>query len=152
MRKLITKILATAVIVPAVVFGAGSAASAADGGTVTWKNKATGKCLAGVRGIGMNVLAGSCGIYQSKWTEYSQSDGTWLLKAQAMDMWCLDSNANGSVYTLKCNGGNYQKWYQTSTSTGWQLKNKATGRCLDSNANGEVYTLACNGGNYQRWA
>jgi hypothetical protein len=42
---------------------------------------------------------------------------------------CLDSNYNGDVYTLPCNGGEYQNWY-----TGYfndSIYNDQTHRCLD---------------------
>ncbi|MFC4337378.1 RICIN domain-containing protein [Salininema proteolyticum] len=63
---------------------------------------------------------------------------------------CLDSNYDGAVYTLGCNGGNYQDWrWDTSNGT---IVNVQTGLCLDSNYSGDVYTLGCNGGDYQRWS
>jgi Ricin-type beta-trefoil lectin domain len=64
---------------------------------------------------------------------------------------CLDSNNAGSVYTLACNGGAFQKWNITFDATEYQLRNAQTGRCLYSNAQGNVYANACSGGPYQRW-
>ncbi|TQS44010.1 RICIN domain-containing protein [Cryptosporangium phraense] len=64
---------------------------------------------------------------------------------------CLDSNGQGRVYTLGCNGGSFQKWILHRVDGGYTLRNLATGFCLDSNTEGRAYTLGCNGGNYQVW-
>jgi hypothetical protein len=67
---------------------------------------------------------------------------------------CLDSNDTGAVYTLRCNGGNYQQWLLkpvTGYTTEYNIIDAQTARCLDSNGSGQIYTLPCNGGNYQNW-
>ncbi len=69
------------------------------------------------------------------------------------DNLCLDSNDNGDVYMLACNGGSYQKWRFAPTGGSFEflIINAKTNRCLDSNGDGRVYTLWCNGGNFQKW-
>jgi lysophospholipase L1-like esterase len=67
---------------------------------------------------------------------------------------CLDSNDTGAVYTLRCNGGNYQQWLLKPVAgytSEYNIIDGQTARCLDSNGSGQVYTSPCNGGNYQNW-
>ncbi|WP_217694913.1 RICIN domain-containing protein [Deinococcus marmoris] len=67
---------------------------------------------------------------------------------------CLDSNAKGQVYALKCNGGAYQEWQLRVNSDGTQtFQNLATSFCLGSDSfNAKlIYATNCNGGSYQKW-
>lgn len=74
--------------------------------------------------------------------------------------YCLDSNTNGkgnnvgAVYTLPCNGGNYQKWVlwiNAASPNEEEFTDYQTGRCLDSDGGGSAYALPCNYGLYQSW-
>ncbi|MFD8717863.1 ricin-type beta-trefoil lectin domain protein [Streptomyces sp. NPDC059629] len=91
--------------------------------------------------------------YSTHWTEYRQSDGTYLMKFAGNGK-CLDSNSNGDVYLLDCNGGDYQEWYEIHDSAGWVLKDKATGLVLDTGGTGGVYTDTRNqlGSPAQHWS
>lgn len=73
---------------------------------------------------------------------------------------CLDSNAQGQVYTLGCNQGNYQHWVYTAGNGGVRLRNAQTNNCVGSRANpapdgsryqGTVYATGCDGGAAQLW-
>ena len=101
-----------------------------------WRGRLTG-AVAGL-GILVAVAPGVAGATQAP-SGRIINHATWR---------CLDSNSSGRVYTLRCNGGNYQNWRRSS---GDRLINNQTQRCLDSNSSGSVYTLPCNGGKYQQW-
>ncbi|MFE9256388.1 ricin-type beta-trefoil lectin domain protein [Streptomyces sp. NPDC006879] len=148
--KRVSRPLAVATMVPALAIGAASNAFA--DGNVSWRNVATGKYLMVAQGTFGMVLTGSDS--SARWREVKQSDGSWQLKAhRGSGNVCLDSNAAGKVYLNPCgSNNNYQKWWETKTSTGWKITNKATGRVLDSNSRQQVYTLPDNGGKNQRWS
>ena len=92
----------------------------------------------------------------------------WKRKARryrhVQDGRCLDSSAwnrgdndAGDVYTLPCNGTDFQRWYygwNASAGTAQELhpfgfsveiRHTRTDRCLDS-SNGNVYTIPCQEG------
>jgi serine/threonine-protein kinase len=69
---------------------------------------------------------------------------------------CLDSNWAGQVYTLGCNGGDYQGWRIEYVGQRevfvYHIVNVKTGRCLDTAAAGYVQTTPCEGHKeYQLW-
>ena len=90
----------------------------------------------------------SLGLIAYNASASSGGQWTWVNTATLL---CLDSNHDGAVYTLGCNGGSYQLWTNTRLTYGEQIQDSATGRCLDSNTSGQVYTLPCNGGSFQQW-
>ena len=70
---------------------------------------------------------------------------------------CLDSNGSGSVYTLPCNGGNYQLWtaVQDYPYSQYYWVDFATGRCLQGGPGepGGVSTQPCDhSGSGINWA
>jgi Ricin-type beta-trefoil lectin domain len=61
---------------------------------------------------------------------------------------CLDSNTSGQVYTHACNGGSFQLWTWTGSSSSVQHQNLATGLCLTSSPSGNApaYATGCQAG------
>jgi hypothetical protein len=60
---------------------------------------------------------------------------------------CLDSNYLGDIYTLPCNGGNYQRWnfiYNSSWGA-YDIQDRQTGLCI-ATSGWYVWTEDCGGG------
>lgn len=154
MRKIrAAQLLTIAATVPVIVVATSGSASAAyyGGDPVSWKNAATGRYLI-VEDTHVKTVKSD--EYAKRWEEKKWGDGAWtFFSNRGFNTGCLDSDSDGDVYVIQCNGGDHQKWYEQKTSTGWRLKNKATGRVLDSNAAGSVYTKrdAGDSNKYQRW-
>jgi len=83
-------------------------------------------------------------------TESALSGGPWTWDNSAT-LRCLDSDLAGSVYTLNCNNGSFQRWTNTPLAFGDQVRDLATNYCLDSDFTGHAYTGVCNGGSFQQW-
>ena len=64
----------------------------------------------------------------------------------------LDSDSQGHVYTLKSNGGNFQRWHWEYKENGYYfIKNKATGLYLTGDMGGRVFTTYLSNSNEQMW-
>jgi Ricin-type beta-trefoil lectin domain len=172
-RRLI-RLAATAGLIGSAVVGMSGTAFA--NGQVTWKNAHSNACLRSDATSldAQDVFTGPC----IAWNGLANTDDYWydVLDPSVGDyveqsetitpggIACLDSNnqwgSYGSVYVIQCNSGNYQNWWENSTSTGWQLQDAQTGLVLDGasgpNNDGQfsnyVFTsTADNNDSWQRW-
>jgi Ricin-type beta-trefoil lectin domain len=71
---------------------------------------------------------------------------------------CLDSDSSdllggipGKIYTMRCNGGRFQKWSVVGSSDSLVLSHRYSSVCLDSDKKGAVYARGCNNGRFQKW-
>ncbi|MEV6053418.1 RICIN domain-containing protein [Streptomyces sp. NPDC052107] len=149
-KRLIGTFVAAAVLAPALTL-AGTGQAFAAGNRVTWRNNYNGKYLTYLNNRVRTINADPSQSPPLWWDEFKQSDGAYVMQHH-MTGKCLDSNSNGDVYLLNCNGGDYQRWYESHDSSGWRLKNKATGRVLEALTTGEIRTAADEGYPVQRWS
>ncbi|MEV6675219.1 hypothetical protein [Streptomyces sp. NPDC051162] len=151
--KRFSQILTGVVAIPVILLSMTGSAVARDGDRETWTNAATGRFLA--YSEGKDKVLTDFGRKYGGWREWVHSDGSYEMRWDGFGSGkkCLDSGRDGSVYVMNCDGGDWQSWYHTKTSTGWRVTNKKSGRVLDSNSSGSVYTNPDEGdGNkYQRW-
>ncbi|MFI7501759.1 RICIN domain-containing protein [Streptomyces sp. NPDC049687] len=109
--------------VVASVLNAGLFAQSASAAENTWiRNLGTGDCVTALT-WSSSPRGSSCtfGDRSQLWDRR----GSNIVKAYTNQ--CLDSNYNGDVYWIECNGGNYQNWQYES---GNRVKNAQTGRYL----------------------
>ncbi|MEQ4725510.1 ricin-type beta-trefoil lectin domain protein [Nonomuraea sp. B19D2] len=111
------------------------------------RNQETGRCLE--QGRDGHVFTNPCHYGPTQtWTWVGGENYKSLVNSWSQE--CLDgTSATGRVYTLSCNGGDYQKWRLFSPSghiIQWESEQN-----LDSNWAGSVYLSPSNDGDYQRW-
>ncbi|MFJ5549483.1 RICIN domain-containing protein [Streptomyces sp. NPDC093225] len=157
--KRIARALATAGAAAALVVGLTTSAHA--DGWVTWKHEFSGKCLGFDSLIPLHPndvrFYDGCDSYGAQWYEvYNSNDGTYSLKTKENTDACLTAYWDHDVYVERCNGNDYQRWYEVRTSEGWKLKHKATSpsngpaQYLDGDGR-SIYTHDENNSRYQLW-
>ncbi|WP_162467350.1 RICIN domain-containing protein [Streptomyces cavernae] len=136
----------TAVAASAVVMGpTASSASAAEN---TWiRNLNTGECVTAIAPSSARGLGCTFGDRSQLWDRRGSS----IVKAYTNQ--CLDSNYDGHVYWIECNGGNYQNWrysgnrVQNAQTGMWLIQQPGSGWIhTNSNANANNNTWEFSGG------
>ncbi|MDX3387428.1 ricin-type beta-trefoil lectin domain protein [Streptomyces niveiscabiei] len=121
-----TSLVAGAAIVLSIGNAALFAPTASAAGNTWIRSSTTGYCITAAPNGSVSGQACRSGDLTQLWARV----GSQIKRAYANQ--CLDSNANGNVYWLECNGGNYQNWdYQTSGQY-ILAKNRQTGNWLYS--------------------
>ncbi|WP_066366980.1 RICIN domain-containing protein [Herbidospora mongoliensis] len=110
------------------------------------RNKATNRCLE--QGNNGHVFTSLCHYGPTQtWTWVGGEGYRPLMNWHSQE--CLDGTAaTGSVYTLSCNGGDYQKW---QLGVAGHITQRQSVQNLDSNWAGSVYLSPQNRGDYQMW-
>lgn len=121
--------------------GAGTAAAAATGRIA---NYGAQQCI--VSELNYNIHAGAClpvtRLKQWIWSGKVNDAGGTTFVNNGTGTTCLDSNAAGHVYTIKCNGSDNQRWViiQRAAGSAFLLQNLETRRYLYQNATGVYNT------------
>ncbi|MBG0823327.1 ricin-type beta-trefoil lectin domain protein [Planomonospora sp. ID91781] len=113
------------------------------------RNRATGRCLE--QGWDGHVFTNPCNYGPAQtWTWIGGERFKSLVNSWSQE--CLDgTSATGRVYTLSCNGGDYQKW---SLGEYGHITQRQALQNLDSNWEGSVYLSPqdrYNTNNHQKW-
>ncbi|MGI5214378.1 RICIN domain-containing protein [Plantactinospora sp. CA-290183] len=120
-RRLLIALTTVAASVVSVVLSAPTASAAANENT--WiRHLPTNKCITSLDGGWLDLQNCRVGDHRQLWDR--RDDGT-IHRIYSGE--CLDSNSDGDVYWLQCNGGNYQKWVYPP---GGLVRNVATSRYL----------------------
>ncbi|MFG2818834.1 hypothetical protein ACGFX4_05340 [Kitasatospora sp. NPDC048365] len=171
MKKLAVRVATAALAIPALIFGM-SGTSYANSDDITWRDDATGLCLAWdinpingfINWVGTRNCDSGRGYTRwrdvwdgSAWREkpaYTNSSGNWV--DICLTAWKPGSTGTDSVYFEDCSANNpWQQWQELQIFGGWHLKHVQDGYLLDSNGGGSVYATADPGpgtnNHYQLW-
>jgi hypothetical protein len=104
------------------------------------KHEVTNKCLN--EKLGFSACSGLDNV---KWQPINKGNNKFFLKNLGTGK-CLDGNGS-SLYTIGCNGGDYQSWNATAVNNapGRYTFKHLSGKCLDGDG-GSTYFMGCGSG------
>lgn len=129
--------VAAAAVMTTTLFGSATASAGPEAVTDRFANYAAQQCITSNTDGGLRAGACTPITRLKQWTWSGVINGTTTITNLGTG-YCLDSNEAGHVYSLRCNGTDYQKWVviQPAPGSAILLQNLETRRCLQQNSSG----------------